>query len=127
MNGGLNALDVQAARVRAGLLDELEAREAERGVTPDAELAKLMSGLHREDDPSANVALTLQLLSLVHCADTIVGDGMIRGVSGGERKRVTSGEVMVGPSKVLFMDEISTGARQQADACCKLCAAPLSS
>lgn len=34
---------------------------------------------------------------------------MIRGVSGGERKRVTTGEMIVGPSKVLFMDEISTG------------------
>lgn len=68
-----------------------------------------MAGLH-STDPTANVALTLQLLSLVDCADTVVGDGMLRGISGGERKRVTSGEIMVGPSKVLFMDEISTGA-----------------
>ena len=52
----------------------------------------------------------VQLLSLVNCADTIVGDGMMRGVSGGEKKRVTTGEIVVGPSKVLFMDEISTGA-----------------
>jgi ABC-type multidrug transport system ATPase subunit len=58
---------------------------------------------------SKEVRASVQLLSLVNCADTIVGDGMTRGVSGGEKKRVTSGEIMVGPSKVLFMDEISTG------------------
>ncbi|XP_012569363.2 pleiotropic drug resistance protein 1-like [Cicer arietinum] len=34
---------------------------------------------------------------------------MLRGVSGGQRKRVTTGEMLVGPAKALFMDEISTG------------------
>lgn len=56
------------------------------------------------------MCLCVQLLQLTNCADTVVGDGMIRGVSGGEKKRVTTGEVVVGPSKVLLMDEISTGA-----------------
>lgn len=37
------------------------------------------------------------------CADTIVGNQMLRGVSGGQRKRVTTGEMMVGPAKTLFM------------------------
>jgi ABC-type multidrug transport system ATPase subunit len=48
-------------------------------------------------------------LGLDKCADTIVGDGMRRGISGGQKKRLTTGEMLVGPSKVLFMDEISTG------------------
>nr|XP_018627478.1 pleiotropic drug resistance protein 1-like [Nicotiana tomentosiformis] len=39
----------------------------------------------------------------------MVGDEMIRGISGGQKKRVTTGEMFVGPSKALFMDEISTG------------------
>ncbi|CAL0305014.1 unnamed protein product [Lupinus luteus] len=43
------------------------------------------------------------------CADTIVGDEMKRGVSGGQKKRVTTGEMLVGPVNVLFMDSISTG------------------
>jgi Fe-S cluster assembly ATPase SufC len=96
-------------RKGAGLLEVLELKEKELGITPDAKLAELMAGT-LSSDPSVRVSLTLQLLSLVNCADTVVGDGMNRGVSGGERKRVTSGEIMVGPSKVLFMDEISTGA-----------------
>jgi ABC-type glutathione transport system ATPase component len=92
----------------ADLLKLLETREREQDITPDPQIAQLMTGLH-STDPAVNVALTLQLLSLGDCADTIIGDGMNRGVSGGERKRVTTGEIMVGPSKVLFMDEVSTG------------------
>ena len=34
---------------------------------------------------------------------------MIRGVSGGQKKRVTLAEMLVGPKKTLFLDEISTG------------------
>ncbi|KAK9229253.1 hypothetical protein WN944_022212 [Citrus x changshan-huyou] len=37
------------------------------------------------------------------------GDEMIRGISGGQKKRVTTGEMMVGPALAMFMDEISTG------------------
>lgn len=37
------------------------------------------------------------------CADTIVGNQMIRGISGGQRKRVTTGEMTVGPMKTLLM------------------------
>ena len=43
------------------------------------------------------------------CADTVVGDAMLRGVSGGQKKRVTAAEMLVGPKKILFLDEISTG------------------
>lgn len=52
---------------------------------------------------------TLQILGLEVCADTMVGDEMVRGISGGQKKRVTTGEMLVGPARALFMDEISTG------------------
>ncbi|KAL5074288.1 hypothetical protein RYX36_013272 [Vicia faba] len=51
----------------------------------------------------------IKILGLDVCADTMVGDGMIRGISGGQKKRVTTGEMLVGPARALFMDEISTG------------------
>ncbi|KGN47083.1 ABC transporter G family member 31 [Cucumis sativus] len=51
----------------------------------------------------------LKVLGLDVCSETLVGSDMVRGVSGGQRKRVTSGEMIVGPRKTLFMDEISTG------------------
>lgn len=34
---------------------------------------------------------------------------MLRGISGGQKKRVTTAEMVVGPKKTLFLDEISTG------------------
>lgn len=48
-------------------------------------------------------------LGLQLCQDTNIGDGMQRGVSGGERKRVTIGEMSFGLRLASFMDEISTG------------------
>ena len=49
------------------------------------------------------------VLSLQVCSETLIGNDQIRGVSGGQRKRVTTGELLVSPKKTLFLDEISTG------------------
>jgi ABC-type multidrug transport system ATPase subunit/ABC-type multidrug transport system permease subunit len=51
----------------------------------------------------------IQQLGLESCQSTIVGDAMLRGVSGGERKRVTMGEMAFSKSYVAMLDEISTG------------------
>ena len=42
-------------------------------------------------------------------ANTVVGDSMLRGISGGQRKRVTTAEILAGPQSLVLMDEISTG------------------
>ena len=44
-----------------------------------------------------------QLLRLSNAADTIVGDNLTRGCSGGEKRRVTTGEFLVGPFHCFFM------------------------
>ncbi|KAK1306035.1 ABC transporter G family member 34 [Acorus calamus] len=51
----------------------------------------------------------LKILRLKECADTLVGDDMRRGISGGQKKRVTIGEMLVGLARSFFMDDISTG------------------
>ncbi|KAK7848318.1 pleiotropic drug resistance protein 3 [Quercus suber] len=51
----------------------------------------------------------ITILGLDICADTLVGDAMRRGISGGQKKRLTTGEMIVGPTKALFMDEITNG------------------
>ena len=58
----------------------------------------------------ANIPLqvTLRGLGLYEVKDTFVGDTDVRGVSGGQRRRVTVGE-MLGRASVLCGDEISTG------------------
>lgn len=51
----------------------------------------------------------IRQLGLETCQNSILGNAMLRGVSGGERKRVTTGEMAFGDKFVLMMDEISTG------------------
>ncbi|CAL4925934.1 unnamed protein product [Urochloa decumbens] len=51
----------------------------------------------------------LKIMGLDICADTMVGDVMSRGISGGQKKRLTTAEMIVGPAKAFFMDEISNG------------------
>lgn len=58
-----------------------------------------------ERDPST----VTRELGLLRCQGTIVGDERTRGVSGGEKKRVTTGEMAFGPHAVTLMDEITTG------------------
>ena len=53
--------------------------------------------------------LTIDGLDLAVCRDTYVGDANNRGVSGGQRRRVTLGEMMVEQNPVACADEISTG------------------
>lgn len=48
-------------------------------------------------------------MGLKDCADTMVGDGMLRGVSGGQKRRVTVGEMMIPPKAIKFMDAVSNG------------------
>ena len=55
------------------------------------------------------VGAVLKLLHLESCQNTLLGNEIVRGVSGGERKRVTVAEVLVGAARVLCLDEISTG------------------
>ncbi|XP_038906086.1 ABC transporter G family member 9-like [Benincasa hispida] len=57
----------------------------------------------------AEVEVMISLLGLSKCKNTIVGSQTLRGVSGGERKRVSIGqEILVNPS-LLFLDEPTSG------------------
>ncbi len=52
---------------------------------------------------------TLKILGLHEHMDTLVGDAMIRGVSGGQKCRVTLGEMLMAPRRIQFLDSISNG------------------
>ncbi|XP_061351443.1 pleiotropic drug resistance protein 3-like isoform X4 [Gastrolobium bilobum] len=82
----------QGVGSRADIMAEITRREIEEGIIPDPDIDTYM-----------------KILGLDICADTLVGDALDRGISGGQKKRLTTGEMIVGPIKALFMDEISTG------------------
>lgn len=43
-----------------------------------------------------SLEIILRILALTHVADTMVGDDFVRGLSGGERHRVSIGEMVAG-------------------------------
>ncbi|XP_027344794.1 pleiotropic drug resistance protein 1-like isoform X3 [Abrus precatorius] len=100
----------QGVGTRYDLLSELSRREKEAKIKPDPDIDVYMKAA-TTGGQEANLVTdyVLKILGLDICADTIVGDQMLRGISGGQRKRVTTGEMLVGPANALFMDEISTG------------------
>lgn len=100
----------QGVGPRYEMLAELSRREKEANIKPDPDIDVYMKSAALEGQESSVVTdYILKILGLEICADTLVGDEMLRGISGGEKKRVTTGEMLVGPAKALFMDEISTG------------------
>ena len=48
-------------------------------------------------------------LGLTDCADTFCGDEMIRGISGGEKKRTAIGIELVMKPELIFLDEPTSG------------------
>ncbi|GLT73346.1 hypothetical protein SLA2020_452130 [Shorea laevis] len=94
----------------AGYMKDLDRLEKERNIRPSPEIDAFMKASSVGGKKhSVSTDYVLKVLGLDVCSETVVGSDMLRGISGGQRKRVTTGEMVVGPRKALFMDEISTG------------------
>ncbi|KAD6119877.1 hypothetical protein E3N88_11148 [Mikania micrantha] len=92
------------------LMKELTRLEKEKKIRPSPEIDAFMKASSVAGKRhSISTDYILKVLGLDVCSETVVGNDMLRGISGGQRKRVTTGEMVVGPRKTLFMDEISTG------------------
>ncbi|CAH9074142.1 unnamed protein product [Cuscuta europaea] len=91
------------------LLMELLRREKVARITPDPDIDMFIKAVALGEQTSTVVDCILKILGLDTCANTLVGDEMLKGISGGQKKRLTTGELLVGTSRVLLMDEISTG------------------
>jgi len=62
------------------------------------------------EEAEAKVKETLELLSLTKCADTFLGiPGLLKGVSGGEKKRTNIGSELINNPLILLLDEPTTG------------------
>ena len=62
-----------------------------------------------EDERRIAVNNVIQQLGLESCRRTIVGNAYIRGVSGGERKRLCVAIELLTKPKILFLDEPTSG------------------
>ncbi|VVB11354.1 unnamed protein product [Arabis nemorensis] len=71
-------------------------------------LLRLPNSIKRKEKIKQAEAVVTEL-GLDRCKDTIIGGPFLRGVSGGERKRVSIGqEILINPS-LLFLDEPTSG------------------
>lgn len=73
-----------------------------------AALLRLPKNLTHEEKIE-QVELIMTELGLSNCRDSIVGGPLIRGVSGGERKRVSIGQEMLVNPSLLLLDEPTSG------------------
>ena len=72
--------------------------------------AKLrLSRATSEENLTKLVNKMLKELGLVHCADTYVGGALVKGISGGERKRTSVGVELVVRPAMVFLDEPTSG------------------
>ncbi|CAL9131728.1 unnamed protein product [Musa acuminata var. zebrina] len=100
----------QGVGARYDLLTELAKREKDAGILPEAEVDLFMKATAIEGVKSSLLTdYTLKILGLDICGDTIVGDEMQRDLRRSKSASPQVREMIVGPTKVLFMDEISTG------------------
>ncbi|CCM03667.1 uncharacterized protein FIBRA_05811 [Fibroporia radiculosa] len=68
-----------------------------------------LPGLSRKEFNRSVENMLLKMLNISHTADTYVGDEFVRGVSGGERKRVSIAEMMATRAHVLCYDNSTRG------------------
>ncbi|CAN7118574.1 ABC transporter G family member 42 [Brassica rapa] len=100
----------QGTGSRLETMKEISRREKLKGIIPDPDIDAYMKATSIEGSKTnLQTDYILKILGLSFCADTRVGDTSRPGISGGEKRRLTTGEMIVGPIKTLFMDEISNG------------------
>ncbi|KAF2191943.1 hypothetical protein K469DRAFT_719004 [Zopfia rhizophila CBS 207.26] len=70
---------------------------------------KRPAGLSRQEFKDKVIDLMLKMFNIEHTKDTIVGNPFVRGISGGERKRVSIAETMVTGASVISWDNSTRG------------------
>jgi len=64
---------------------------------------------HAHEEHASRIDSVIDILGLRECENTIVGSVAIRGISGGQKKRVTIGEAILSNARVLVLDEATNG------------------
>ncbi|TVU35261.1 hypothetical protein EJB05_17140, partial [Eragrostis curvula] len=90
----------QGVGQRYELLKELAKKEKEKGVYPDPEVDLFMKATS-VNGATLQTDYILRILGLDMCADVLVGDQMRRGISGGQKKRLTTEKMDAVPTNAV--------------------------
>ncbi|KAH6894483.1 ABC-2 type transporter-domain-containing protein [Thelonectria olida] len=71
--------------------------------------AKRPGGMSKDEFKQSVVTMLLKMFNIEHTRKTVVGDHFVRGVSGGERKRVSIAEGMITNACILSWDNSTRG------------------
>uniref|UniRef100_A0A0G4HIJ4 ABC transporter domain-containing protein n=1 Tax=Chromera velia CCMP2878 TaxID=1169474 RepID=A0A0G4HIJ4_9ALVE len=63
----------------------------------------------KEEDTNQMVQMALEMLGLDQVKDSLIGNEKVRGISGGQKRRVTLARGMVAGAQILFCDEPTSG------------------
>ncbi|KAI1097337.1 ABC-2 type transporter-domain-containing protein [Jackrogersella minutella] len=70
---------------------------------------KLPAGTTKNKFKENVITMFLKMFNIEHTRKTVVGDALVRGVSGGERKRVSIAEMMITNACILSWDQANRG------------------
>ena len=80
------------------------------GFAMDAKMpAKRPGNMSKAEFKEKIVTMLLKMFNIEHTKNTVVGDQLVRGVSGGERKRVSIAEMMITKASILSWDNSTRG------------------
>ncbi|GAB4850122.1 ABC transporter G member 39 [Ancistrocladus abbreviatus] len=82
----------QGVGFRYEMLTELARREKSVNIKPDPDIDLIMKARVADGQEGIVTNYVLKVLDLEICADAMVGDAMTRGISGGQKRRLTAGK-----------------------------------
>lgn len=89
--------------------DQLLGTQTVRETLDFAASMRLSARKNKPDRRKKIVDQLLRDLDLFHVADVVVGDALVKGISGGQKKRVSVGVELITRPKILFLDEPTSG------------------
>ncbi len=75
-----------------------------------SEIALMEEDKNQENNQNLTKVLNIiKVLNLNSCKNVVIGNDIVRGVSGGEKRRVTLAELLCTPKSIKCLDAISNG------------------